>query len=54
MFDGLDSQSRVFLNGSFTVDKIKKDAWGLQDLRADKYAEYGTLLCGEPAVPPEE
>lgn len=54
VFDGLDSQSRLFIKGKFEVEKIKKDNWGVQDLRAEKYEEYGTILCGEPAAPPAE
>lgn len=49
VFDGIDSQSRLFVNGKFSVEKIKKDPWGLQDLQNDKYLEYGTTLCGQPA-----
>jgi hypothetical protein len=40
-----DSQSRMFIKGSFVVDKIKKERWGAYDIDAIKIEENGTELC---------
>jgi hypothetical protein len=40
------SQSRLFIEGSFTVDKIKKDHYTVVDITEDRLAENGTVICG--------
>jgi hypothetical protein len=45
MLDGDDSQSRFVIKGEFEVEKIKRDRWVTEDLRATKLEENGTKLC---------
>jgi len=45
MYDATDSQSRMFLSGSFTVDKIKRDRWVTDDIAGIKAEEAGSHLC---------
>ncbi|MBN2800924.1 MAG: hypothetical protein JXX28_17435 [Deltaproteobacteria bacterium] len=47
LFDGEQTQSRLLLRGSFTVDRIKRDKWVTDDIEAIKMEENGTVLCGE-------
>jgi hypothetical protein len=47
VFDAQESQSRVFITGSFQIDRIKRDRWVTADVEAAKLEEYGTTLCGE-------
>jgi hypothetical protein len=54
VFKGVDSGSRLFVQGEFTVDKIKKDHWTVKELAPQKYAENETVLCGENAYASEE
>jgi hypothetical protein len=49
LYKGIDSGSRLFIEGSFTVDKIKKDTWTVDELAPQKYEENETVLCGEKA-----
>jgi len=44
------AQSKLFINGTFTVDKIKKDHWTVPDLEHDKQIDNGTVLCGTPVT----
>lgn len=44
-FDADISSSRMFVKGSFVIDKIKKDRWKTADLQADKLVENGVELC---------
>jgi len=46
VFDGTDSQTRVFVTGSFDVPRIKKDRWVTKDVVAAKLKENNTTLCG--------
>lgn len=47
VFDGEQTQSRLFVHGAFTVDKVKKDHWVTDDIESIKLEENGTILCGE-------
>jgi len=46
-FDAAESQSRLFIQGSFVVDEIKADRWVTDDIQAIKLEENGTVLCDE-------
>ena len=46
-FDAAESQSRLFIQGSFVVEEIKADRWVTDDIQAIKLEENGTVLCGE-------
>ncbi len=48
-----ESESRVFIQGDFTVPKIKADRWVTRDLQAEKFEENDTRLCGQDAIPAE-
>lgn len=50
VYDAQESQSRVFVTGSFQIDRIKRDRWVTADVEAAKLEEYGTTLCGESAA----
>jgi len=45
VLDGTDSQSKVFVSGSFEIKKIKKDHWVVDDLETVKLEENGVTLC---------
>jgi len=49
VYDAQESQSRVFVTGSFQIDRIKRDRWVTADVEEAKLEEYGTTLCGESA-----
>lgn len=53
LFDGVESQTRVAVSGSFTIDKLKKDRWVTDDVAAEKLEENGTVLCTNGTVPVE-
>lgn len=46
-FYGANSQSHFFVQGYFSIDRIKKDRWVTRDVNRDKLEENGTTLCGE-------
>ena len=54
LYKGVDSGSRLFVQGEFTVDKVKKDTWTVKELAPRKYEENETVLCGEPAYTESE
>ena len=45
VFDATESTSRVFVKGSFEIDKIKKDHWVTKELEEQKQLENGVTLC---------
>jgi hypothetical protein len=45
VFDGVDSQSRFFIEGEFNIEKIKADRWTTDDITAIKMEQNGTVLC---------
>jgi hypothetical protein len=45
VFDATESQSRVFVKGSFDVSEIQEDRYTTPDLREVKLEEAGTELC---------
>jgi hypothetical protein len=45
VYDGDESRSRFFIQGEFSVDKIKNDRWTSDDIEAIKLAQNGTQLC---------
>lgn len=47
VLDAADTGSRVFLRGTFQIDKIKKDIYSTRDVNAEKNEENQTVLCGE-------
>lgn len=47
VFDGESTQSRLFIQGEFTVDAIKSDKWTADDVMSVKLEENNTILCGE-------
>lgn len=49
LYKGVDSGSRLFVEGTFTVDKVKRDTWTVDELAPQKYEENETVLCGEKA-----
>jgi hypothetical protein len=48
-YKGVDSGSRMVIEGQFNVDSIHKDTWSVEELAPQKYEENQTVLCGEPA-----
>jgi hypothetical protein len=50
VFDAGESTSRVFVKGSFQIDKIKRDHWTTAELEQDKLIENEVSLC-EAASP---
>jgi hypothetical protein len=52
MFDGGLTQTRVFVKGTFEVDKIKKDRWVTPDLPEIKLAQNDIEVCS--AASPED
>ncbi len=46
VYDAQTSQTRVFVTGSFEIPRIKRDRWVTDDVRAAKFEESGTTLCG--------
>lgn len=51
--DSADSQSKIFIRGTFNVDKIRKDKFTVQNLQEEKLEEYGTSLCGDSVAEAE-
>lgn len=47
MLDASESQSKLFLEGKFVVDKIDRDIATVVNLQDEKAEQYGTELCGE-------
>lgn len=45
MFDATESQTRVAVTGTFTVDKLKRDRWVTDNVQAAKLEESGIDLC---------
>lgn len=45
VFDAGESQSRLVVNGSFQVDRIKRDRWVTDDIAGVKLDQAGTQLC---------
>jgi hypothetical protein len=54
LYKGVDSGSRLFVEGKFTVDKVRRDTWVVEELAPQKYAENQTVLCGENAYTSEK
>jgi len=54
VYKGVDSGSRLFIEGRFNVDKVKGDTWTVNELAPQKYEENETVLCGEPAYTESE
>jgi hypothetical protein len=50
VFDASESQSKLFLQGRFVIDKITADPATVVNLQDLKQEEYGTTLCGADAV----
>ncbi len=42
---GYESASGMIVRGSFDVENIRKDRWGYDDLRSEKFEESGTEPC---------
>lgn len=47
LMEALDSQSRVMVQGDFTVENIKAEKWGAYDVQEERLEELGTELCVE-------
>jgi hypothetical protein len=45
VYDAGESTSRVFVKGSFVIEKIKRDHWVTDELESDKLIENGVSLC---------
>lgn len=50
MMQGFESSSWMVIEGSFNVDKIRKDAWAYPDLEEIKREESGEAYCGGDTV----
>lgn len=44
-FDATESATRVFVKGTFEIEKIKKDHWVTKELEQEKLLENGVSLC---------
>ena len=54
LYKGVDSGSRLLIEGRFNVEKVKKDTWTVDELLPQKYEENQTVLCGEDEFSAEE
>lgn len=45
LMDPDDSNSRLVVQGRFTVNRVKRETWGGPDLRAEKFEEAGLTPC---------
>ncbi|TVQ87274.1 MAG: hypothetical protein EA397_18320 [Deltaproteobacteria bacterium] len=43
---GANSQSHVFVQGEFVIDRIKRDRWVTRDVHQDRLEENQTNVCG--------
>ena len=43
--EAIDSHTKVFIQGTFLIEKIRQDRWVTEDLRAQKAEENGVELC---------
>lgn len=46
-FEGFESASVMVVEGSFVIDKIRKDKWSYPNLEEEKREENGTTYCEE-------
>jgi hypothetical protein len=47
LFDGEITQSRMLIQGKFTVPRIRKDMWTTKNLNEEKLEENEAVICGE-------